>query len=354
MYVAKLRAGGSANAMDERRARRRWAPRLIAIVCLLLARPALAAPSDADRATARELGSAGVAALEAKDYATAVDRLSRAIALYDAPTLRLARARALRGMGRFVSASEDYHAILVRTPLPSDPPPIVQATRDAKTELPGVEASIAHLTVTVTGGPADVRVDGADWPSATVGIPRPLDPGEHLVEAIVGGTAVQGQRVTLSPGQDGRVDLAVTAPLTGTQPPAPPPSAPLATGAATSVPNATAAPASHSTDHTAAIVTAAISGALAAGAVVTGIMAMSAKSDFNEQNRPDVPHDTKENLHNKASSLALVSTVLTGAAVVGGGISIYLFVAPAHSDQRASLPATARRMNMGFVFSKRF
>jgi len=350
MYLPKRRAGGTADAMGVgRRARWRWAPWLIAIASLLLALPALAAPSDADRATARELGSAGVAALEAKDYPTAVDRLSRAIALYDAPTLRLARARALRAMGHFVSASEDYHAILVRTPLPNDPPPLVQATRDAKTELPEVEASIAHLTVTVTGGPADVRVDGADWPTATIGIPRPLDPGEHLVEAVSGGVAVQGQRVTLKPGQDGRVELAVTAPSTGAQ--QPPPGAALApTGAAMAAPDASKPP-SHS--NTAAIVTAAVSGALAVGAVVTGLMAMSRKSDFDEQNRPDVPHDTKEDLRNKASSMALVSTVLTGAAVVAGGISVYLFVAPAHSEQ-ASPHATARRMNMGFVFSKRF
>jgi tetratricopeptide (TPR) repeat protein len=327
---------------------------LLGALILSMAAPAWAAPSDADRATARELGTTGLAALDAKDYPTAVERFSRAIALYDAATLRLGRARALRAMGRFVSASEDYRAILLRTPSASDPPAIVQATRDATRELPDVEASIAHLTVVLSGAPGALRVDGVEWPSVTIGVPRPLDPGEHLVEAFTSSLQVQSQRVTLTAGQSARIEIPLLAPpaeppSTAGQVGAQPPLVSVDSAGGSGVPAPAPPP---SADHTAAIVTAAISGALVAGAVVTGIMAMSKKSDFDKQNRPDVPHATKDDLRSQASTLALVSTVLTGLAVVGGGITIYLFVAPSRSE--AAGPRTAQSLNAGFVFSQQF
>jgi hypothetical protein len=326
---------------------------LFGALMLSFAAPAFGGPSDADRATARELGSAGLAALDAKDYPAAFDRFSRAIALYDVATLRLGRARALRAMGRFVSASEDYRAILLRSASASEPPAIIQATRDAKQEVPDVEASIAHLVVMLTGAPGALRVDGVEWPAAAIGVPRPLDPGEHLVEAFTSSLQVQSQRVTLTPGQSARIDIPLPPSAGESQPPsgqvgAPPP---LVSVAPTQVPPSAPPPAAPPADHTAAFVTAAISGALVASAVVSGLIAMSKKSDFDKLNRPEVPHATKEDLRSQASTMAVVSTVLTGAAVVLGGISVYLFVAPSGTDAG---PRTTGSVNMGLVFGRRF
>ncbi|HEY3595645.1 MAG TPA: hypothetical protein VGL13_17280, partial [Polyangiaceae bacterium] len=306
---------------------------------LLFVHRAAWAATDADKALARELGQSGIEASDAKDYPTAVDRLSRAISLYDVPTLRLARAHALRAMGRFVSASEDYHAILLRKPLSDDPAPIVQATRAAQSELPDVEAKIAHLTVVMTGGAAGLRVDGVEWPSAAVGVPSPIDPGEHSVEAFTASGPVQNQRVSLTPGQNERIELAVpTAPVEGQpQPgPAPPFAQPMAPQ-----PGPAPAPAP-SADHTAAYVTLAISGALAVGSIVTGVLALGKKSDYDAINDPSHSHAAKDDARSAAQSMALVSTVLTGAAIVGGGVSLYLFLTPGQKGSEAAPRATAR------------
>lgn len=328
-------------------------------IALLAAPRAARAASDADKALARELGQSGLDAYDAKDYPTAVDRLSRAISLYDVPTLRIARAHALRAMGRLVSASEDYHAILNRTPQPDDTPAIVKATRDTKTELPEVESKIAHLTVVMTGGTAGLRVDGVDWPAAAVGVPSPIDPGDHVVEAMTMSGPVQQQNVSLAPGQNARVELAVPA-TTGAPPPTPeqpgmapnpmgqtpPPGYPPPPNAPSSAPGP---------DRTAAYVTLAVTGALAVGAIVTGVMFFGKKSDFDAANKSGSPTFSQRNdLRDQASSMALVSTVLTGAAVVGGGLSLYFFVNPGQKGSEGAPRTADRARTAGFVLTQRF
>lgn len=332
-------------------------PTMIAVVLpvflLLLAlapRTASGAPSDADRATARELGNAALTSLEAKDYAAAIDGFTRAIALYDAPTLRLGRARALRAVGRFVSAAEDYRTVLLRAPAPNDPAPIQQANRDAKAELPDVEASIAHLTVVLTGGPAVLHVDGVEWPAAAIGVPRPLDPGEHLVEAF-STPKVQSQRITLAKGQSARVDLELPPGATGSAAVPPPGMPPPLVSLAPTDAAASSSSRAVTSDHTAAFVVLGISGAAAAGAVITGLLALSKKTDFDRQNHTNASDGTKQDLRDQASTMALVSTVLTGAAVVGGGISVYLFVAP---GGRESSPHAGRSVNAAIGLSGQF
>src|SRR5690242_12546885 len=70
------------------------------------------AQSDADKATARELGKEGQAALDKKDFKTAEDRFKRAEALFHAPTLALGLARAYTANGKYVAAQETYNRII--------------------------------------------------------------------------------------------------------------------------------------------------------------------------------------------------------------------------------------------------
>jgi hypothetical protein len=82
------------------------------IAILLCSSSAFAEPSPADRATARSLAGEGYQALQAKDYAAAVDRFSRADSLVHAPTLMIDWARSLVGLGKFVEAQERYEQIV--------------------------------------------------------------------------------------------------------------------------------------------------------------------------------------------------------------------------------------------------
>jgi hypothetical protein len=120
----------------------------LGLLCLALAvRTAAAQPNEADRATARALALEGNAALQKKDYATAVDRFGRADALVHAPTLVVDWARALQGLGRFVEAHEKYELVIREGVDPSAPKSWQRALDEAKKELELLKPRLAWITV---------------------------------------------------------------------------------------------------------------------------------------------------------------------------------------------------------------
>jgi len=88
----------------------------------------------------------------------------------------------------------------------------------------------------------------------------------------------------------------------------------------------------------------ATTGALAAGAIITGIMGASEAKDLDELKKTD-PRDYPdysdfaeqlESTESRASSLFLASDVFTGAAIVTGGLSLWLTIAPPKSGDKAT------------------
>jgi hypothetical protein len=192
----------------------------LSLAVLLFSRRAGADPSDADRATARALAIEGFKALDDKDFTTAADRFSRADAIVHAPTLLLGLARADVGLGKLVAAQEVYNR-LVHEPVAKNATKVfLAAVASGKTELDALTPRIAWLTVKVTGGTAtDVQVDGVAIPSAAVGAPRPVDPGQHLAVATATGARAES-KVTLREGQKQTITLELT-PLAAAPPVAP-------------------------------------------------------------------------------------------------------------------------------------
>jgi hypothetical protein len=187
-------------------------------VALVLAAPNAFAQSDADRATARELGQDGQAALDAKDYAAAEDHFHRADALFHAPTLLLGYARAEAGLGKLVSASEAYNRILREGVAVGAPDAFVKAVEAAKVETSAVEARIASVTVVVSGPDSPtVTLDDQPLPIAALGVKRPVDPGPHVVKATASGWNPAEASFTVADGG------AANTTLTMTQAAAPPP-----------------------------------------------------------------------------------------------------------------------------------
>jgi hypothetical protein len=66
--------------------------------------------------------------------------------------------------------------------------------------------------------------------------------------------------------------------------------------------------------------------AVAIGATVTGLAANSKRSSFNEINGQPGKQEEAQRLHDSAQSMALINTVLTGVALAGAGVTVYLFV----------------------------
>ena len=151
------------------------------------------AQSDADRATARQLGQDGEDALEKKDWKRAEDDFRRADALIHAPTLMLGLARALAGEGRFVEAQEAYNRIVREGVAPSAPDAFKKAVDDAKKEVDGVSARIGSVVITVTAsGGGDmpglqVLLDDKSVNPASLGVKRSVDPGNHTLKVTATG-----------------------------------------------------------------------------------------------------------------------------------------------------------------------
>lgn len=81
-----------------------------------------------------------------------------------------------------------------------------------------------------------------------------------------------------------------------------------------------------------------VTGALTIGAVVTGAIALGKRSDFTSINDSSHSEAEKQSAHDSAASMGLVSTILSAGALVGAGVTTYLFFtrpSEAAKDQQA-------------------
>ena len=169
---------------------------------------ALAQTSDADKATARDLTIEGYRALESRDYTAALDRFTRADALYHAPSVILGLARAQVGLGKLVSAQELYSRAAHETLPPSASTASKKAVRDAQRELEALSLRVPSVIIRVKGSDAArVTLDGVEVRSAALGVKRPVDPGKHLITASAAGLATREITVTLAEGKSESVTL---------------------------------------------------------------------------------------------------------------------------------------------------
>ena len=192
------------------------------ILLILAPIPALA-QTDLERAAAREAADTGRSQFEAGRYAEAIDSFSRAQQLVPAPPHLLYLARAQAKIGKLVEAHENYLKITRETLPPRSPKAFIEAENAAEREIETVEARLPSVTIAVQGAPAGevrVQMDGAPLSAALVGIPFPVDPGQHVFEAR--GTSAQSAPVTITLAEGGKetvmLTLRASAPPTTTEP----------------------------------------------------------------------------------------------------------------------------------------
>lgn len=183
---------------------------LFIVVAVALGAAPVWAQSAADKATARELASAGIRQLQAGDAASAVESLERAQALYDAPVHLLYLGRAYEELGLLVESAEAYRS-LARARLSDDAPPVfIQAQRDGERELKTVEPRIGRLNIAVE--PSGIRdlavtVDGEAMNTAALSVARPTNPGERVVRAEAPGYEAVEHTVVVKEGAGSEVKL---------------------------------------------------------------------------------------------------------------------------------------------------
>lgn len=168
------------------------------------------AQSDDERAGARAAASEGAKAFNESRWADAIDLFSRAQSLVKAPPHLLYIARSHEKLGQLVKARENYLQIKRANIADDAPAAFKEAKRAAETELAALEPRLPYVTVNVQGaGAAQVTVtqDGVQVPSALVGVPRPVDPGEHKFQAYA--KDMESEVVTLTVKEGGKESVAL-------------------------------------------------------------------------------------------------------------------------------------------------
>lgn len=294
------------------------------------------APSSADRATARTLAQEGYNALRDKDYATAADRFTRALALVHAPTLLRDLARAQVGLGKLVDAHENYSRIIREGVAPNAPAPWAKALADAKEEIEAIPPRLPWITITVEG-PTEpgVTIDGVPIAAASLGVKRPIDPGRHEIRALGAGYYTAKKWVTLKEGES----LNVAFELEEAPPDAPPKREEDSKG---QVVVTFAEPAWRKPAMISAF---AIGGAGLALGSVTGILALTKHGKLSTDCARGVcGPGQKADLDNYHTfgQLATIGFVVAGVGAATGTLLLFMRPQP-QEEEEDSLPATAKR-----------
>jgi len=171
------------------------------------------AQSDTERAGARAAAQAGLAAYNSARYSEALDLLSRAESIVHALPHLLYMARAADKLGKLVQAREYYLKIGREQLIAGAPPAFIDAQQAAQHELIAIDSRLPYLTVTIDGGRANeckVTMDDREVPSVLIGVPFPLDPGEHAVVAsTLDGHRGQPVKVSLGEGKRERISVKI-------------------------------------------------------------------------------------------------------------------------------------------------
>lgn len=293
------------------------------------------AVNPAERNLARSYAAAAFTSLDEGSYETAVDQFGQAIALLDVPTLLVGRADALVHLSKWKEAISDYEAAIAYQLGPGDSASFANSQKDAATKLSALRERMPRLRIDSTTRQVTITVD--EQPSTTLDTTGSLElnPGVHTVIVTAVGQSVvhtfeakENEVTSLQAPQPPRPTPAPVVEPAPIQAPPPPPEDP---GLSTEV-----------------IVSGAVTGALAVGAIVTGVMCLSARSDFNAANddNSSAPYEDRLSKWERADTLGLVNTGLTAAAVAAAGVTTYFWIAPQFGDTSQSPQSTAARSPM--------
>lgn len=301
-------------------------------------------PQAENVAAARALGLQGIKLADAGDCKGAIDKLSRAEALYHAPSILGRLGECQVNVGQVVAGTENLNRVVREELAPNAPKAFRDAQTRAKGALTAALPKIARLTVKVE--PADaqpsVTVAGSPIPVALLGAERPTDPGTHEVVATAPGYLPQTTTVTLAEGASQELALQLQKdPSAVTETPPPPP--PVVLAPAPVAPTTDSAP---KKSNTLAYVALGVGGAGLLVGGVTGFLALGKKSDLDGCQEKKCPESQADTL-DSAKSMATVSTIGFAVGFVGVGAGIVLLLTG--NDSASASTARARVAERGVV-----
>lgn len=145
----------------------------------------------------------GDSELDAGKFTEAESTFREALALVDAPTLRVRLARALVGQGRLVEARRAYLEVAGADLGPKPPGPFVEAVAEAKAEAEALKKRVPVIRIGKIAGRSSgaVRVDDHE---TTAGADVEVDPGKHRIT----GEGAAPRSIDIAEGEQLTVDLA--------------------------------------------------------------------------------------------------------------------------------------------------
>lgn len=307
--------------------------RLVVVGMLAIAPSAFAQESsEADIAQARQLGTQAQQAYEQGKYAESEKLWAAAQKLYPkAPTLSLGLARAAAKNGHVVLAQEQYKKIIREwSDVASAPPAFKDAVVAAQAEVDPVSKRIASVVIKVEGGATapTVTIDGERVIAETLGLPRPVDPGEHTVHAEASEYKPGDAKFSVAEGGSAEAKLTLEK--------APEAPKPIAGGAAIGGPSDGGGKKGNS-NKTLAIVALGVGGAGVLVGAITGFVALGKHGDLSDACPGGTCPSDKQSDVDSYKTMGTVSTVsfIVGGVGLAAGAVLW-FTAPKESAKSGS------------------
>lgn len=302
---------------------------------LLCVSPAFAQDAEI-RTAARDLATQGAQAFDAGDYAQASDFFRRAHELVPAPTIALLRARSLAKLGQLLEAIDIYEQT-ARFKLADDAPEAyAQAVETARNEMEDVRHRLPRLKLMLIGvGSNDhpqVSMDDKPTPDALLGVERPINPGQHRIEARVAGQLRATRELAIVEGQSYQIELDVRA----VEPP------PIVAEKALSAP----VPEAHPWRKTGGFVALGV-GALGLGlGTYTGIVALNHKSDLDAVCKPNCPPSSADEIDAFRSNRT-ISYVSFGVGIAASATGIALLTLGKPTEEHVAIRVVPAGLELG-------
>lgn len=312
-----------------------------ALLTVLLASisTSMAAGQDDARARAGAAFEQGVGAFDEGRYQEALEAFQEAYRLAPHPSVRVNMANCYEKLERPVEAIDHFERYLLEA---GDLPPARR--REIEETLARLRGQVGELFFRVEPAGATVTIDGRTSLEAPILDAVRLPQGPHQVSVQANGR-IEQREVTVRGGERDELQVSVTdasprdpafpieaSPLVEALPDEPPPRR----------------------RNVGAIVVGSTTGAIGAGALATGLLALGAQKDFDDaverSNDPNLAASEREaarqdglNAKDRADRFALISDILMGAAIVGAGVTLTLLILgpPEPDDDEAPVTASA-------------
>jgi hypothetical protein len=316
--------------------------------------PAFADAGDesGDTAAARNLAVDGMKLAQTGKCGEAIDKLERAEKLHHSAIVLGKLGECYVQEGRVVDGTEALRKML-REPLPPQPTPALEkAYERAQSVLDTALPKVAGVTVTVKVPPgADVttKLDGRIVPPALLGVERPVDPGDHVVEATAPGYLRSENKFSAGPGDKLTMSLDLEkdpswkppeVPLEAAAPAAP-------SGAFTTEPSreppAEPPPERHAPNRTAAYVAWGVGAAGLAVGAGFGIVAWTGKKKLDDSCNGNVCAPDQSDRLDSSKLAGNVATIGLGVGAAGAILGTVFFFTAGSGSSEQPRPVAAHR-----------